>query len=143
MNNNNNIENKVVYLRLDDILPNRFQPRENFDEADLEELANSIKEHGVIQPIIVRQVGDKYELIAGERRTKASALAGLTTIPAIIRNMDDKESAKISLLENLQRKNLSAIEEARTYKRIKELDNMTQEELAKTLGKVNLLLLIN
>lgn len=84
MNNNNNIENKVVYLRLDDILPNRFQPRENFDEADLEELANSIKEHGVIQPIIVRQVGDKYELIAGERRTKASALAGLTTIPAII-----------------------------------------------------------
>ena len=135
MNNNNNIENKVVYLRLDDILPNRFQPRENFDEADLEELANSIKEHGVIQPIIVRQVGDKYELIAGERRTKASALAGLTTIPAIIRNMDDKESAKISLLENLQRKNLSAIEEARTYKRIKELDNMTQEELAKTLGK--------
>lgn len=135
MNNNNNIENKVVYLRLDDILPNRFQPRENFDETDLEELANSIREHGVIQPIIVRQVGDKYELIAGERRTKASALAGLTTIPAIVRNMDDKESAKISLLENLQRKNLSAIEEARTYKRIKELDNMTQEELAKTLGK--------
>ena len=135
MNNNNNIENKVVYLRLDDILPNRFQPRENFDQKDLEELSDSIKEHGIIQPVIVRQVGDKYELIAGERRTKASALAGLTTIPAIVRNMDDKESAKISLLENLQRKNLSAIEEARTYKRIKELDNMTQEDLAKTLGK--------
>ena len=135
MNNNNNIENKVVYLRLDDILPNRFQPRENFDQKDLEELSDSIKEHGIIQPVIVRQVGDKYELIAGERRTKASALAGLTTIPAIVRNMDDKESAKISLLENLQRRNLSAIEEARTYKRIKELDNMTQEELAKTLGK--------
>ena len=135
MNNNNNIENKVVYLRLDDILPNRFQPRENFDQKDLEELSDSIKEHGIIQPVIVRQVGDKYELIAGERRTKASALAGLTTIPAIVRNMDDKESAKISLLENLQRRNLSAIEEASTYKRIKELDNMTQEELAKTLGK--------
>ena len=132
---NNDTENKIVYLRLDDILPNRFQPREVCDEEGLEELADSIKEHGVIQPIIVRQVGNKYELIAGERRSKASALAGLTTIPAIIKNMDDKESAKVSLLENLQRKNLSAIEEARTYKRILELDNMTQEDLAKTMGK--------
>ena len=134
MNSNNN-EDKVVYLRLDDVMPNRFQPREVFDETGLEELASSIKEHGVIQPIIVRQIGDKYELIAGERRSKASALAGLTTIPAIIRNMDDRESAKVSLLENLQRKNLSAIEEARTYKRILELDNMTQDDLAKTMGK--------
>ena len=130
-----NQEGQVVYLRIDDIIPNRFQPREVFDETGLEELSESIKEHGVIQPIIVREIGDKYELIAGERRTKASALAGLTTIPAIIRNMDDKESAKVSLLENLQRKNLSAIEEARTYKRILELDNMTQEELARNLGR--------
>ena len=134
MKSNDN-ENKVVYLRIDDIIPNRFQPREVFDETGLEELADSIREHGVIQPIIVRQIGDKYELIAGERRTKASALAGLTTIPAIVRNMDDRESAKVSLLENLQRKNLSAIEEARTYKRILELDNMTQDDLAKTMGK--------
>ncbi len=132
---NNNEDNKIVYLRIDDIMPNRFQPREVFDETGLEELSDSIKEHGVIQPIIVRQVGNKYELIAGERRTKASALAGLTTIPAIIKNMDDKESAKVSLLENLQRKNLTPIEEARTYKRILELDNMTQEDLAKTMGK--------
>lgn len=132
---NNNEDNKIVYLRIDDIMPNRFQPREVFDETGLEELADSIKEHGVIQPIIVRQVGNKYELIAGERRTKASALAGLTTIPAIIKNMDDQESAKVSLLENLQRKNLTPIEEARTYKRILELDNMTQEDLAKTMGK--------
>lgn len=135
MNNDNNNENKVVYLHLDDILPNRFQPREVFDETGLEELAESIKEHGVIQPVIVRQMGDKYELIAGERRSKASAIAGLTKIPAIIRNMDDRESAKVSLLENLQRKNLSAIEEARTYKKILELDNMTQDDLAKTMGK--------
>ncbi|MBQ8472866.1 MAG: ParB/RepB/Spo0J family partition protein [Bacilli bacterium] len=134
MNSNDN-ENKVVYLRIDEIIPNRFQPREVFDETGLEELADSIREHGVIQPIIVRQLGEKYELIAGERRTKASALAGLTTIPAIVRNMDDRESAKVSLLENLQRKNLSAIEEARTYKRILELDNMTQDDLAKTMGK--------
>ena len=128
-------ESKVVYLRLDDIIPNRFQPREVFDENGLQELSDSIKEHGVIQPVIVRQLGDKYELIAGERRTKASALAGMTTIPAIIKDMDDKESAKVSLLENLQRKNLSAIEEARTYKRILELDNMTQEDLARTMGR--------
>lgn len=128
-------ENEVVYLRLDDILPNQFQPREVFDETGLQELADSIKEHGVIQPVIVRPQGDKYELIAGERRCKASALAGLTKVPAIIREMDDKESAKVSLLENLQRRNLSAIEEARTYKKILELDNMTQDELAKTMGK--------
>ncbi len=133
--NKDNDENKVVYLRIDDIIPNRFQPREVFDEAGLMELADSIKEHGVIQPIIVRRIGDKYELIAGERRSKASSLAGLTTIPAIIKDMDDQESAKVSLLENLQRKNLSAIEEARTYKRILELDNMTQEELARTMGR--------
>ena len=128
-------DNKVVYLRLDDIIPNRFQPREVFDEAGLQELSDSIKEHGVIQPVVVRPIGNKYELIAGERRTKASALAGQTTIPAIIRDMDDKESAKVSLLENLQRKNLSAIEEARTYKKIIELDNLTQEGLARTMGK--------
>ncbi len=133
--NNDETENKIVYLRLDDILPNQFQPREVFDEAGLEELADSIKKHGIIQPVIVRSQGDKYELIAGERRCKAAALAGLTKIPAIVREMDDKESAKVSLLENLQRKNLSAIEEARTYKKILELDNMTQDDLAKTMGK--------
>lgn len=132
-----NQENKdeVVYLYLDDIIPNRFQPREVFDERALKELAVSIKEHGVIQPIIVRNVNGKYEIIAGERRYKASALAGLTKIPAIIRNLDDKESSKVALLENLQRKNLNPIEEARTYQKILELDQMTQEELAKTMGK--------
>ena len=81
---------EVVYLHLDDIIPNRFQPREVFDERALKELAASIKEHGVIQPIIVRQVNNKYEIIAGERRYKASALAGMTKIPAIINNLDDK-----------------------------------------------------
>ena len=130
-----NKENEVVYLHLDDIIPNRFQPRQVFDEKALKELAVSIKEHGVIQPIIVRNIGNKYEIIAGERRYKASALAGLTTIPAIIRNLDDKESSKVALLENLQRKNLNPIEEAKTYQKILELDQMTQEELAKTMGK--------
>lgn len=128
-------KDEVVQLYLDDIIPNRFQPREVFDENALKELAISIKEHGVIQPIIVRNVNGKYEIIAGERRYKASALAGLTKIPAIIRDLDDKESSKVALLENLQRKNLNPIEEARTYQKILEIDEMTQEELAKTMGK--------
>ncbi len=131
----NQDKDEVVLLHLDDIIPNRFQPREVFDEKALKELAVSIKEHGVIQPIIVRNVNGKYEIIAGERRYKASALAGLTKIPAIIRDLDDKESSKVALLENLQRKNLNAIEEARTYQKILEIDEMTQEELAKTMGK--------
>lgn len=126
---------EVVELYLDDIIPNRFQPREVFDEKSLKELSDSIREHGVIQPIIVRKIGDKYEIIAGERRYKASALAGLTKIPAIIRNLDDKETSKVALLENLQRQDLTAIEEARTYQKILELDSMTQEELGKTMGK--------
>ncbi|MBO5120403.1 MAG: ParB/RepB/Spo0J family partition protein [Bacilli bacterium] len=133
--NTENTNDQVVQLYLDDIIPNRFQPREVFDEKALKELAVSIKEHGVIQPIIVRNVKGKYEIIAGERRYKASALAGLTKIPAIIRDLDDKESSKVALLENLQRKNLTPIEEARTYQKILEIDEMTQEDLARTMGK--------
>ena len=132
---NTETRDEVVQIHLDDIIPNRFQPREVFDERALKELAVSIREHGVIQPIIVRNVNGKYEIIAGERRYKASALAGLTKIPAIIRDLDDKESSKVALLENLQRKNLNPIEEARTYQKILEIDEMTQEELAKTMGK--------
>ena len=130
------MENEIKYLYLDDIIPNRFQPRENFDEQALKELAVSIKEHGVIQPIVVRQIGEKYEIIAGERRYKASTMAGLTKIPAIIKNLDDKESSKVALIENLQRRDLTPIEEARTYQKILELeDGMTQEQLAHTMGK--------
>ncbi len=129
------MDREVIELYLDDIIPNRFQPREVFNEEALKELSASIKEHGVIQPIIVRKLGDKYEIIAGERRYKASVLAGLTKIPAIIRNMDDKEASKVALLENLQRKDLTPIEEARTYQKILELDDMTQEELGRTMGK--------
>ncbi len=129
------MDREVVDLYLDDIIPNRFQPREVFNEEALRELADSIKAHGVIQPIIVRKIGDKYEIIAGERRYKASAMAGLTKIPAIIRNLDDKETSKVALLENLQRKDLTPIEEARTYQKIIELDDMTQEELGRTMGK--------
>lgn len=127
---------QVINISIDDIIPNRFQPREVFRDQALDELALSIKEHGVIQPIIVRQiVNNKYEIIAGERRYKASTLAGKTTIPAIVRNLDDKETSKQALLENIQRQDLTPIEEARTYQTILSLDNITQEELAKTMGK--------
>jgi len=129
------MDKEVVELYLDDIIPNRFQPREVFNEDALKELSESIKEHGIIQPIIVRKLGDKYEIIAGERRYKASVLAGMTKIPAIIRNLDDKEASKVALLENLQRKDLTPIEEARTYQKILELDSITQEELGKSMGK--------
>lgn len=130
-----NLEKEVFEINLNDLIPNRFQPREIFNDEELKELSDSIKQHGVIQPIIVRKVGDKYEIIAGERRFRASRLAGKTTIPALVRDIDDREAAKIALLENLQRSNLTSIEEAKTYQTILKIDNITQEELAVSLGK--------
>lgn len=126
---------EVVMVRLSDIIPNRFQPRLTFDEEALNELASSIKEHGIIQPLILRDLGSKYEIIAGERRYKASTIAGLTEVPAIVGSMDDQKSAELALIENIQRKDLSAIEEAKSYKKILDMGNFTQEELAKRMGK--------
>lgn len=128
-------ERKVIELNLDDILPNRFQPRIRFDENAINELAESIKEHGVIQPIVVRPIVDKYEIIAGERRYKASVLAGKKTIPAIVTDFNDKESAEIALIENVQRQNLTPIEEAVSYKKILDMGYLTQNQLADKLGK--------
>ena len=126
-------KDKIINVPVEDILPNRFQPRLAFDEKELQELANSIVRYGVIQPIVLRKMGDKYEIIAGERRYKATILAGLKTVPAIINNTDDDTSAEIALLENLQRKNLTVIEEAQSFKKL--LDrNFTQEEIATKLG---------
>ena len=130
-----NLEKEIFDISLQDIIPNRFQPREIFNDAELTELSESIKQHGVIQPIIVRKVGDKYEIIAGERRFRASQMAGKTTIPALVRDIDDREAAKIALLENLQRSNLTPIEEAKTYQTILKIDNITQDELANNLGR--------
>ncbi len=126
---------KVIELNLDDVLPNRFQPRIKFDEKAINELAGSIKEYGVIQPILVREIGDKYEIIAGERRYKASALAGKQTIPAIISNLNDRDSAEVALIENIQRKDLTPIEEAISYKKILDMGYLNQEELADKLDK--------
>ena len=126
---------EVFILSIDDILPNRFQPRIKFDEKAILELAESIKKHGVIQPIIVRKIADKYEIIAGERRYKASVIAGRTTIPAIITDVDDKESAEIALIENVQRQDMTPIEEAISYKKILDMGYLNQTELATKLGK--------
>lgn len=130
-----NMEKEIVNLNIEDILPNRFQPRIKFKEENINELAESIKEHGVIQPIVVRKISDKYEIIAGERRYKASILAGKTTIPAIITNLDDKNSAEIALIENVQRQNLTPIEEAISYKKILDMGYINQTDLAEKLGK--------
>ena len=118
--NMNDNSYKVIEVDINEILPNRFQPREIFEDEALQELSASIREHGVIQPIIVRKVGDKYEIIAGERRFRASKKAGLTTIPAIIRDFTDEQMMQIALLENLQRENLNAIEEAAAYHKLLE-----------------------
>lgn len=126
---------EIHILKLDDILPNRFQPRIVFDEAAINELTESIKQYGVIEPIIVRKVADKYEIIAGERRYKASVLAGKDTIPAIITDLNDKDSAEIALIENVQRQNLTPIEEAVSYRKILDMGYMNQSELAEKLGK--------
>lgn len=128
------MESQVQNINIDLIIPNRFQPRLSFDEKALNELAESIKQHGIIQPLIVRQLADKYEIIAGERRYKAATLAGLSTVPVIVTNLSDAKSDEVALVENIQRKNLSSIEEALSYKRKIDKDNLTQEQLAKLLG---------
>ena len=129
-----NSDNNVVQIPIEDLVPNRFQPRINFDEKALNDLANSIKQHGIIQPLVVRRLGDKYEIIAGERRYKAAQIAGLVSVPGIVANVNDQSSAEIALVENVQRKDLSAIEEARSYRNILDAGDMTQDELAKRMG---------
>lgn len=126
---------QIVEINLSELRANPYQPRKNFDEEALNELASSIKEHGVFQPIIVKKSIKGYEIIAGERRFRASKLAGLETIPAIVKDFSDEEMMQIALLENLQRENLTSIEEAKAYKSIIESMNITQDELAKKVGK--------
>lgn len=126
---------EIVELNLSDLRPNPYQPRKVFDEEALNELASSIKEHGVFQPIIVKKSIKGYDIIAGERRFRASKMAGLEKIPAIVREFTDEQMMEIALLENLQRENLSAIEEATAYKAMIEHLNLTQDELSKRVGK--------
>lgn len=129
-----NLEQNILEVPIEDIIPNRFQPRLTFNEAGLNELSDSIKQHGIIQPIVVRKLGDKYEIIAGERRYKAATQAGLTKVPVIISDIDDNKSAEVALVENIQRRNLTAIEEAKSYKNLLDRGYLTQEQLASKMG---------
>jgi len=125
----------VVEINLAEIRSNPYQPRKVFDQEALQELAKSIKEYGIVQPIIVKKSIKGYELVAGERRTKAARLAGLTTIPAIIKDFNDQDMMEIALIENIQRENLNPIEEAESYANIIKLRGFTQEEFAEKFGK--------
>ena len=128
-------KDEIVEIYLSELRSNPYQPRKIFDEDALKELSESIKNYGVFQPIIVKKSIKGYDIIAGERRVKASRLAGMTSIPAIVRDFSDEQMMQIALLENLQRENLSAIEEATAYKDIIDALQITQEELARKLGK--------
>lgn len=126
---------EIIEVAIKDLRPNPYQPRKVFNEEALTDLASSIKEHGVFQPIIIKKSIKGYEIIAGERRVRASKLAGLDKIPAIVRNLNDEQMMEIALLENLQRENLSAIEEAKAYKSMLDNLHLTQEQLSLKVGK--------
>lgn len=129
-----NTEKNIQEIPIEDIIPNRFQPRLAFNAEGINELAESIKQHGIIQPLVVRALGDKYEIIAGERRYKAATMAGLTKVPVIVSDIDDNKSAEVALVENIQRRNLTAIEEAKSYKNLLDRGYLTQEQLASKMG---------
>lgn len=122
-------------IPLSEIMPNPFQPRRVFDEEKLEQLADSIKQHGLLEPIVVRRVEQGYELVVGERRWRAAGLAGLSSISAIVRDYDDQEMAQLALIENLQRENLNPIEEAEGFKRLIDEFGLTQEQVAQAVGR--------
>lgn len=130
-----NAQDSVVELKINDISPNNDQPRKRFNEEALKELSDSIKENGVIQPIIVQKKGTGYRIVAGERRWRASRLAGLSVIPAIVRELTDQQTLEQALIENLQREDLNPLEEAYAMSNLLKSHNMSQEQLAKRLGK--------
>lgn len=132
--NNKEMEKTILQVPVEDIIPNRFQPRLSFDDTSLSDLALSIKQHGIIQPLVLRRKNDKYEIIAGERRFKAAKLAGLASVPAVISNLDDNASAEVAIVENIQRKDLTAIEEAKSFQALLDKGYMTQDELARKMG---------
>ena len=128
-------QEKIICVKLEQIKPSPFQPRENFDSQSLEELTQSIKEKGVIQPVLVRRKGDDYELIAGERRFRAANLLNLKEMPVIVRDVEDEDSLELSLIENIQRQDLNPIEEAHAYQYLMHKFNLTQERISEVLGK--------
>lgn len=136
MENDTENSNETVTLRIFEVEPNREQPRKDFDEKALADLSQSIMQFGVLQPILVRPIiGGGYQIVAGERRYRASRMAGLTEIPAVIRELSDEETMELALIENLQREDLTPIEEAKGYKTLIETYDMSQEQVAQTVGK--------
>lgn len=133
--NENPVDEKVLSVSMDLIRPNANQPRKSFNDSSLKELADSIKKNGIIQPIILRKINDEYEIVAGERRWRASKSLGLEKMPAIIRDIDEETSDKIALIENVQRENLNPIEEAIAYKRLLQEYDLKHEELGQAVGK--------
>ncbi len=133
--NDEKVQNSIIEIKITDVEPNDKQPRKAFNDEALADLSESIKEHGVVQPIIVRKVGNTYQIIAGERRWRASRLAGKKMIPAIVKECSNLEVMELALIENLQREDLNSIEEALAYKSLIEEYNMTQEEISKKIGK--------
>ena len=130
-----NLQNNVSEIVISEIVPSPWQPRKIFDEEALNDLVLSIKEHGVLQPLVVRKINDKYELVAGERRWRAAQLALLKKVPIVLIEVDDKKALEIALVENLQREDLNPIEEARGYALLKETFNLTQEQVSERVGK--------
>ncbi|MBQ4627648.1 MAG: ParB/RepB/Spo0J family partition protein [Clostridia bacterium] len=128
-------EGQVTFVGISEVEPNKSQPRKFFDKEKIAELSTSIAEHGLLQPIIVRKVGERYQIISGERRWRASRMAGLTEIPVIVKDIDDKTALEIGLIENLQREDLNAVEEAKGYRTLIDEYGLTQEEIAKRVGK--------
>ncbi len=129
-------DGEISVVRISDVEPNKAQPRNTFDENALSELADSIASKGILQPLIVRPInGERYQIIAGERRWRASRMAGLTEVPVVVKDIDDSEAMEIALIENLQRKDLSPIEEAKGYKSLMDKYDLTQEEISKVVSK--------
>lgn len=128
-------KSKLMEIEISKILPNEDQPRKNFNEDDLKELASSIKKYGIIQPLLLKKTKDKYEIIAGERRFRAAGMAGLDKVPAIVKDISDDESSRIAIIENIQRKDLNPVEEAMSYRHLLDSQDLTQKELADEIGK--------
>ena len=130
-----NNDDSVQFIALELIRPNPYQPRKTFEEERLNDLASSIQQHGILQPIVLRQTVQGYYIVVGERRFRASKLAGLTEVPAIIKELSDEDMMELAIIENLQREDLNAIEEAESYKKMMTDLNITQQEVARRLGK--------
>ena len=135
VNNGLNIDHHIIYLPLEEIKSNPYQPRSTFDKDKLDELAESIKKHGILQPIIVSKKGEDYELIAGERRLRAAKLLNFLEVPIIVREASDRDKLELSIIENIQRQNLNPVEEGKSYQRLIEEFGLTQEEIAQQVGR--------